>query len=68
MAEPIFNSEELFSGQLKNVIFTVISRCELATLQTMIHKIDTKAFLTVMDTNEILGEGFKSLEEKTKVN
>jgi uncharacterized membrane-anchored protein YitT (DUF2179 family) len=61
-------SEGIFSGQPKNVIFTVISRRELATLQTMIHQIDPKAFLTVMDTSEILGEGFKSLEDKTKVN
>jgi len=62
-----FKSEGMFSGQPKNVIFTVISRRELGTLQTMIHQIDPKAFLTVMDTSEILGEGFKSLEEKTKV-
>lgn len=63
-----FKSEGLFSGQPKNVIFTVITRRELATLENMIHQIDPKAFLTVMNTSEILGEGFKSLEEKTKDN
>jgi uncharacterized membrane-anchored protein YitT (DUF2179 family) len=63
-----FKSEGLFSGQPKNVIFTVITRRELATLENMIHQIDPKAFLTVMNTSEILGEGFKSLEEKTKTH
>lgn len=61
-----FKSEGLFSNQPKNVIFTVITRRELATLERMIQQIDPKAFLTVMNTSEILGEGFKSLEEKTK--
>lgn len=60
-----FKSEGLFSGQPKNVIFTVITRRELATLENMIQQIDPKAFLTVMNTSEILGEGFKSLEDKT---
>lgn len=63
-----FKSEGLFSGQPKNVIFTVITRRELTTLENMIQLIDPKAFLTVMNTSEILGEGFKSLEEKTKEN
>ena len=61
-----FKSEGLFSNQPKNVIFTVITRREVATLERMIQQIDPKAFLTVMNTSEILGEGFKSLEEKTK--
>lgn len=63
-----FKSEGMFSGQPKNVIFTVITRRELTTLENMIQLIDPKAFLTVMNTSEILGEGFKSLEEKTKEN
>lgn len=61
-----FKSEGLYSNQPKNVIFTVITRRELATLERRIQQIDPKAFLTVMNTSEILGEGFKSLEEKTK--
>jgi uncharacterized membrane-anchored protein YitT (DUF2179 family) len=48
----------------KHIIFTVVSRRELGLLQEYIHKIDPKAFLTVTDATEILGEGFKSLREK----
>jgi uncharacterized membrane-anchored protein YitT (DUF2179 family) len=48
----------------KRIIFTVVSRRELGLLQEYIHEIDPKAFLTVTDATEILGEGFKSLKEK----
>ncbi len=48
----------------RKIIFTVVSRRELATLEEYIHQIDPKAFLTVINATEILGEGFKSLDEK----
>ena len=48
----------------RKIIFTVVSRRELALLEEYIHAIDPKAFLTVLDAREILGEGFKSLHEK----
>ncbi len=48
----------------RKIIFTVVSRRELSILQEYIHKIDPKAFMTVTDASEILGEGFKSLDEK----
>nr|WP_319399476.1 YitT family protein [uncultured Carboxylicivirga sp.] len=59
-----FTGEGMYSGQEKKVIFTVVTRRELTTLQAMIYQIDPVAFLTVMDTSEILGEGFKSLKDK----
>ncbi|MCX6252496.1 MAG: YitT family protein [Bacteroidetes bacterium] len=48
----------------RKIIFTVVSRRELAILEEYIHQIDPKAFLTVTNATEILGEGFKSLDEK----
>ncbi len=48
----------------KKIIYTVISRRELYILEEYIHQIDPKAFLTVVDATEILGEGFKSLKDK----
>lgn len=48
----------------RRIIFTVVSRRELALLEEYVHQIDPKAFLTVTDATEILGEGFKSLKEK----
>jgi uncharacterized membrane-anchored protein YitT (DUF2179 family) len=54
----------MYNGSEKTVIFTVVNRREMALLQEYIHDIDPKAFLTVLEANEILGEGFKSLKEK----
>ena len=52
----------------KNMIFVVLNRRELTLLQDYIHTVDSQAFLTVMETNEILGEGFKSLGDKVVEN
>jgi uncharacterized membrane-anchored protein YitT (DUF2179 family) len=54
----------MYNGSDKTIIFTVVNRREMAVLQEFIHDIDPKAFLTVLEANEILGEGFKSLKEK----
>jgi uncharacterized membrane-anchored protein YitT (DUF2179 family) len=48
----------------RRMIHTVVSRRELGLLEEYIHAIDPKAFLTVTDATEILGEGFKSLKDK----
>lgn len=54
----------MYNGSDKTIIFTVVNRRELAMLQDYIHQIDPHAFVTVINANEILGEGFKSLREK----
>ena len=54
----------MYNMSEKRIIFTVVSRRELALLEEYIHDIDPKAFLTVTDATEILGEGFGSLQEK----
>ena len=58
------NAEGMYNGNQKKVIFTVVNRRELAMLEEFINQVDPKAFLTVMDANEILGKGFKSLRDK----
>ena len=54
----------MYNGSDKTIIFTVVTRREMALLEEYIHEIDPTAFLTVLEANEILGEGFKSLREK----
>lgn len=56
--------EGMFTGDEKHVIFTIVSRREVAILQEYIGKIDPEAFITVMDAREILGEGFQNLSKK----
>ncbi|MFA8436581.1 MAG: YitT family protein [Marinifilaceae bacterium] len=58
----------IYNKASKNMIFVVLNRREQAILEDYIHAIDPEAFLTVMETNEILGRGFKSLKEKVATN
>jgi uncharacterized membrane-anchored protein YitT (DUF2179 family) len=54
----------MFGGQEKTIIFTNVNRREMAILQEYIHHVDPSAFMTVINANEVLGEGFRSLKEK----
>jgi uncharacterized membrane-anchored protein YitT (DUF2179 family) len=54
----------LYTNTEKNIIFTVVSRREVAVLEERINTIDPHAFITIMDASEILGEGFQSLKHK----
>jgi uncharacterized membrane-anchored protein YitT (DUF2179 family) len=54
----------MFNMADRKIIFTVVNRRELFQLEEFIHEIDPKAFLTILDANEIFGEGFKSLKDK----
>jgi len=56
--------EGMYNGREKSIIYTVLTRREMAILQSYINNVDPDAFLTVINANEILGNGFKSLTEK----
>ncbi len=55
----------LFTFEEKQIIYTIVSRREVAILERFISQIDPDAFIAIMDTREILGEGFQSLKKKT---
>jgi len=54
----------MYTNAEKNIIFTVVTRREVAILEEQIAIIDPHAFITIMDASEILGEGFRSLKHK----
>jgi uncharacterized membrane-anchored protein YitT (DUF2179 family) len=60
--------EGMYNGSEKTIIFTVVNRRELSMLQGYINEIDPKAFLIVVDANDVLGDGFKSLREKVETD
>jgi uncharacterized membrane-anchored protein YitT (DUF2179 family) len=45
------------------MIYTNVSRREYQILKDYIRQIDPKAFVTVLDANEVLGNGFKQMGE-----
>ena len=62
----LIKGEGMFKGTEKKIIFTNVSRRELSMLQEYINIVDPNAFMTVINANEILGNGFKSLREKVE--
>jgi len=48
----------MYSKGEKQVLFVVVGKDEIVPLQKMVKEIDTKAFMTVADVREVLGEGF----------
>lgn len=59
----VFHGKGMYSDKTRQIIFTVVSRRELAMLKEFISEIDPNAFVTVMNAHEILGQGFKSLAD-----
>ncbi len=58
------NAVGMYKGQEKKMIFTNVSRREVYMLKDYIESIDPEAFITVIDANEILGNGFKTLQKE----
>ncbi len=56
--------EGMYGKNEKSIMFTVVNRREMSMLQEYINHIDPQAFVTVLNSHEILGNGFKSLKDK----
>ncbi len=59
----LLHASGLYEGKERPVIFTTVNRRELVLLENHIRRIDQDAFVTVVDAKEVLGQGFKSLNE-----
>lgn len=59
----VFNGTGMYEGAERKMIYTVLTRREMIILRNYISKIDKNAFVNVVDSNEILGEGFKSIDD-----
>jgi uncharacterized membrane-anchored protein YitT (DUF2179 family) len=51
-----------FTGADRPVLYCVITRAEVATLKTIVHEVDPRAFMVIGYAHEALGEGFRPLK------
>ncbi len=58
------NGEGMYNRTEKKIIFTTLSRKQLPLLIYIVHQIDDKAFLSILNDSETVGEGFVPLKEK----
>jgi uncharacterized membrane-anchored protein YitT (DUF2179 family) len=59
-----FRGTGLYLETEKKIIFTHATNKELPDLLHSIHQIDEKAFISIMDATDVLGERFGSLKER----
>jgi len=52
------NGTGMYTKGEKQVLFVVIGKNQLVPLQKMVKEIDKRAFITIADVREVLGEGF----------
>jgi len=60
----VFVGKGMYKEHEKNMIYTNVSRREYQMLKDYIRQVDPNAFVTVIDANEVLGNGFKPLMEE----
>ena len=54
-----------YSQKDLKIIYFIIARNEMIKMKELIHTIDPKAFITITEAHEILGEGFTFVKEET---
>jgi len=52
-----------YTGQEKDILMCVVSRTEISKLKALVTEVDVKAFVIVTDAHEVLGEGFKEIND-----
>lgn len=60
----IFEAKGAYSGENREVLYTVLDRKQFINLKNYIREIDKTAFITVSEAHEVLGEGFKDIIEE----
>jgi len=53
-----------YTGEPRDVLYVVVSRSQVASLKRRIADIDPKAFVVVSEAHEVLGEGFRPVQEE----
>ncbi|MCX8130411.1 MAG: YitT family protein [Clostridia bacterium] len=57
----IYKATGAFTNEEKQVITTVLNRKQAIKLRVFIKGIDTRAFITISNTSEIIGKGFRNI-------
>lgn len=58
----LLNGTGAYTGELRTVLYCVVSRAEIVRLKSIVREADPTAFMVVGAAHEALGEGFRPLE------
>ena len=65
VADKINEGQGYYSQKDLKIIYCIVARNEMVKMKELIHTIDPKAFITITEAHEILGEGFTFVKEET---
>ncbi|MBO7609783.1 MAG: YitT family protein [Muribaculaceae bacterium] len=54
----------LYKGNERKMLYVSLDRRDMVKLRSELHNIDPNAFVNIMESSEILGEGFRTLPEE----
>lgn len=57
----IINARGGYTNEEKEVLYCILGRYEVTTVKRIVKNIDRKAFMSISEVSEVLGEGFKEL-------
>lgn len=57
----VYDAHGAFSGHGEQVITTVLNRREAVALRNFIRKVDPNAFITIVNSSETIGKGFRAI-------
>lgn len=57
----VYDAHGAFSGDSEQVIITVLNRREAVALRNYIRKVDPGAFITIVNSSETIGKGFRAI-------
>jgi uncharacterized membrane-anchored protein YitT (DUF2179 family) len=56
------HGQGMYTGAQKEVLLCVLPRNQILALKTLVKNIDPNAFMIVVDSREVLGEGFEGID------
>jgi len=63
----LIKAEGMYEKKERKIIFSNMSKREAFILKSYIKEIDPRAFVTIINTNEIIGEGFKAVDDSSEL-
>lgn len=58
-----FPSRGVYTSSNREVLLCVVTQSEVSVMKSIIYNVDPRAFVIVTNVNEVLGEGFKKVED-----
>jgi len=56
-----FNGEGAYSNNNKKIIYCTVTSTQVGKLKELVEEVDSNAFITINDTEEVKGRGFKNI-------